>query len=90
MQIHGPSPVHGVKGPHTAPSAGPRSSRPTSASPTDELDISPAAEAAASVAENGEIRQDLVARVRSEIAAGSYETPEKIDAALDRFLNELG
>jgi len=54
------------------------------------LDISPAAEAAASVAESGEIRQDLVARVRNEIAAGTYETAEKVDAALDRFLNELG
>jgi len=90
MQIHGPSQVHGIKGPHTAPSAGPRASRPSSAGPADQLDISPAAEAAASVAEGGEIRQDLVARVRGEIAAGTYETPEKIDAALDRFLDELG
>lgn len=90
MQIHGPSQVHGVKGPHTTPSTGPRASRPSSAGPTDQLDISPAAEAAASVAESGEIRQDLVARVRNEIAAGTYETAEKVDAALDRFLNELG
>jgi hypothetical protein len=30
-----------------------------------------------------EIRVDLVARVRQEIAEGRYETPEKWDAALD-------
>jgi hypothetical protein len=32
------------------------------------------------------IRHDLVARVRREIAAGIYETPEKLDAALARLL----
>ena len=34
----------------------------------------------------GDIRHDLVARVRAEIAAGSYDTPEKWQAALDRFV----
>ena len=32
------------------------------------------------------IRHDLVARVRREIAAGTYDTPEKLDAALARML----
>lgn len=32
------------------------------------------------------IRRDLVERVRTEIAAGVYETPEKLEAALERFL----
>jgi hypothetical protein len=35
------------------------------------------------------IRADLVARVRREIAAGVYDTPEKWDAALDRLLERL-
>jgi hypothetical protein len=34
----------------------------------------------------GEIRHDLVARVREEIAAGTYDTPEKMQAALERLL----
>jgi hypothetical protein len=34
----------------------------------------------------GEIRHELVARVRREIAAGVYETPEKMEAALERLL----
>ena len=91
MQIHGPSQIHGLKGPHTSPSSGVRASRP-SAGPanTDQVDISPAAEAAASAVAGGTVRDDLVSRVRSEIAAGTYETPEKLDAALDRFLNEIG
>jgi hypothetical protein len=32
------------------------------------------------------IRYDLVARVRREIEAGTYETPEKLRAALSRLL----
>jgi hypothetical protein len=35
------------------------------------------------------IRKELVDRVRSEIAAGTYDTPEKWDAALDALLEGL-
>jgi hypothetical protein len=35
------------------------------------------------------IRKDLVERVRKEIAAGTYETPEKWEAALDCLLDRL-
>jgi hypothetical protein len=36
-----------------------------------------------------DIRLDLVRRVRREIAAGAYETPEKWEAALDKLLGHL-
>jgi hypothetical protein len=35
------------------------------------------------------IRKDLVERVRREIAAGTYDTPEKWDAALDCLLDRM-
>jgi len=35
------------------------------------------------------IRTELVQRVRREIAAGSYDTPEKWEEALDRLLDNL-
>lgn len=35
------------------------------------------------------IRRELVERVRREIAAGTYETPEKWEAALDRLFRFL-
>jgi hypothetical protein len=35
------------------------------------------------------IRTDLVERIRREIAAGTYDTPEKLEAALDRMLRRL-
>lgn len=47
----------------------------------------------ASQADRGEgieaIRMDVVARVRAEIAAGTYETPQKIEALLDKLLEDL-
>jgi hypothetical protein len=36
-----------------------------------------------------DIRHDLVARVRRAIAAGEYDTPEKMEIALARFLQSL-
>jgi hypothetical protein len=39
--------------------------------------------------DNG-IRKELVARVRKDIAAGIYDTPDKWEAALDRLLERLG
>jgi hypothetical protein len=35
------------------------------------------------------IRHDLVARVRREIEAGTYDTEEKLDAALARLFERL-
>ena len=38
----------------------------------------------------GDIRFDRVNAIRAAIADGSYETPEKLDMALDRLLERLG
>jgi hypothetical protein len=40
-------------------------------------------------AEDIPIRTELVERVRREIAAGTYDTPEKWELALDRLLDHL-
>lgn len=42
-----------------------------------------------SPAHDADVRQDLVARVRQEIQAGTYDTPEKLEAALDRLADRL-
>ncbi len=36
------------------------------------------------------IRTELVERVRRKIAAGTYETPEKLQLALSRLLDDIG
>ncbi len=55
----------------------------------DALDLSPAAQTRAK-AEAQPVRQDLVDRIRDEIDAGTYETPSKINVAVDRLLSDLG
>jgi len=79
-----------VNGPHSANRTNGSKSNQSTTGPSDQLDISSAGAAAAKAVEGGEIRADLVARVRSEIASGTYETTEKLDGALDGLLNELG
>jgi anti-sigma28 factor (negative regulator of flagellin synthesis) len=37
----------------------------------------------------GKIRFDLVNRVKAEIAAGTYDTSEKMDIALDRMASRI-
>ncbi|MGL4942529.1 MAG: flagellar biosynthesis anti-sigma factor FlgM [Thermoguttaceae bacterium] len=71
--------------------------RETAGKPTisgDELTLSPAAKLSQAMATNrsddasssGPIRFDLVNRVRAEIAAGTYDTPDKMSLAFDRML----
>jgi anti-sigma28 factor (negative regulator of flagellin synthesis) len=36
------------------------------------------------------VRTDLVARIRAEIAAGTYETDAKLDSAADALAKQLG
>jgi negative regulator of flagellin synthesis FlgM len=92
MQVNGPSSVHGAQGinaPHfTQRTQG--SQATTSTQATDRVEISPAAEAASKAAEAGGVRTDLVNSIRQQIAAGTYDTPDKMDAALSRLLDQVG
>lgn len=54
----------------------------------DRVQLSDAAQVLAAAKENP-IRQELVDRVKAEINAGTYETPDKYDAALDELLSDL-
>ena len=92
MQIHGTSHVHGphnINAPH-APFRGQGAQEAPATSSADRVDISAAAEAAIRASEGGEVRRQLVDQIRSQIAAGTYETPAKLDAAVERLLNEIG
>ncbi len=98
-QSHAAQNLRGPHGPNSPTATGPTSN----VQKTDQLEISSEALEAAKLAEaaearaleslkpaDGSIRSDLVARLRQEIAGGTYETADKIDAALDRLLDELG
>jgi negative regulator of flagellin synthesis FlgM len=92
MHVYGPSHLHGaqpVNPPHAA-----RVSKPApsdySGSIQDELDLSDAAQLVDRVREVPEIRHERVAQIRAQIAAGTYETDDKLDIAVGRLLDEIG
>ena len=105
MQIYGPYRVSTAQNATPANRAGkadlasPSAAKQTAA-PVDQLDLSSTSSTQAAsgvnrlastspIAGGGEIRLDKVAQLRREIAGGDYETPEKMDAALDRLLDSF-
>jgi negative regulator of flagellin synthesis FlgM len=92
MHIYGPSQLHGpqaVGAPHGARPAQP-TTRPEAAQIADEVNISDAARLVEQVQQMPEMRADRVDAVRQQIAAGTYETAEKLNAAVERLLDEIG
>ena len=92
MQIQGLGHIHGpqpISAPHTthAPSAPASPSRDSLH--VDQLDISPEADMVSRTRDLPDIRQDRVDSIRQQIAAGTYDTSEKLDIALSRLLDEL-
>lgn len=91
MQINGPSPLSNLSsvkpGARTTGAQAPSPNR--SIDTNDELTLS--SEALSQLSSKGsDFRADKVAQLRAQIADGSYETPEKLDIALDRLLDQLG
>lgn len=91
MQVYGTSYLHGaqaISAPHTARTY---QSQPAQySSPTDELALSPEALMLDRVRDLPEIRADRVQQIRAQIAAGTYETADKLSAAFDNLLDEIG
>jgi negative regulator of flagellin synthesis FlgM len=53
--------------------------------PSDEVELSAHARFLAKMREMPSIREDLVARVRDEIASGQYDTAERLQRALEKI-----
>ncbi len=53
---------------------------------TDRLEVSGAGHL---LKASGDIRTDLVQSIKQQIEAGTYETDAKLDAAVDRLMDEL-
>jgi len=98
MRVNGPAQLHAaqsISAPHTTRGARSTSSL-GSVNSQDEVNISDAAQqidqtqSASSTSASGGIRQDRVASLRAQIASGTYETPDKLDAAVSRLLDAIG
>ena len=91
MEVHGVGSVGGT-GP-IQPAATPRPTGPVEASQAAEVrdadEISEVGKLLDDLSRIPEIRSELVAELRRQIEAGTYETPEKLELAVDRLLSEL-
>jgi anti-sigma28 factor (negative regulator of flagellin synthesis) len=87
--------IHGVRG--TSPASSIVGNKPVTKSVsadapkqmkiTDKVQISGLL---ATLKAGGDIRADKVAAIKKQIEAGSYETGAKMDAAIDRLIDDLG
>jgi negative regulator of flagellin synthesis FlgM len=57
--------------------------------PRDQVEISPLGQMLDGISRLPEIRHERVEEIRRQIAAGTYDTPAKLELALDRMLDEL-
>lgn len=57
--------------------------------PVDQLDFSAEAQMISQNNSAGNIRMDRVNDVRAQIANGNYDSPEKLEAAMTRLLDEM-
>lgn len=55
----------------------------------DRVEFSSHVQHLARLKNGGPVRQDLINRIRTQIAEGTYETPEKLDQAIDEMLSDL-
>lgn len=58
-------------------------------SPKDTLEISKTSRASGSAASQS-LRAERLAQIKASIEDGSYDTPERLEAALDRMFSHLG
>lgn len=91
MQISGPGPASRTSAPSPVPSATMRPATPASAAATeDTVEISDAARLSAETPEPDPLRTRRLDEIREMIENGTYETTERLEAALSRFLAVAG
>jgi anti-sigma28 factor (negative regulator of flagellin synthesis) len=90
MEVNGPGPVNGgqpVQRTSQTTAAQSAEARPTA--PKDELEISSTNSAASEVDLQAEFRAQRIAQIQQEITAGTYETSDKLESAVDRLMESL-
>lgn len=89
--VGGTSPLGGVHPASAASPARPAQAATAAQSPKDELEVSPLAQQLDELSRSttSPMRAARLAQIQAEIAAGTYETPDKLEAAVDRLLDDL-
>lgn len=93
MEVTGAGSIGGagaIRPTQFAPSQGVSQTAPSGlTAPQDEVQISSAARALGELEQTGQIHEARLAEIRAAIADGTYETADKLDAAVDRLIEAL-
>ena len=91
MDVNGPSPIRPSTPVQPAQQAGPvqETTQSEAVEPQDDVDISPAARMLEELDQASDLHQARLDRIKEEIRAGVYETPEKLESALWNLLKEI-
>ncbi|MEX0701114.1 MAG: flagellar biosynthesis anti-sigma factor FlgM [Planctomycetales bacterium] len=95
MDVTGPGSVQGafpVRPVERSTDARPaEAARPAGPQPVrDEVEISSVGRMMENMTHSSEVRGERLAQIKAAIDAGTYETPEKFEAALDKMFREIG
>jgi negative regulator of flagellin synthesis FlgM len=93
MHVYGPTQLHGAQSigsPHGVRNTQPTARTENTSSIHDSVEISDAARLVEQTREIPDIRQDRVDAIRQQIASGTYETEAKLNAAVERLMDEIG
>ena len=63
---------------------------PNSLAPQDEVQLSESAKLLDQISQTPSLRQERIAEIQKAIAEGTYDTDEKLDAAINRMFNQHG
>lgn len=58
-------------------------------SPRDEVEISSLGQMLDEASRTGSLREQRLAQIKSAIEAGTYESPEKLEAAVSRMIERM-
>ncbi len=88
--VGGNNPVQKIYTKPVAKPAETQSSQPTqSTRGADRLELSGVGHLLKTLKAGGDIRADKVADIKAQIASGTYDDDKKLDAAVDRLLDDL-
>ncbi|HUQ69907.1 MAG TPA: flagellar biosynthesis anti-sigma factor FlgM [Planctomycetaceae bacterium] len=92
MDVRGVGSVSGAS-PIRPTSVAPATTSTTAAAqpqfPRDELQLSSAGKLLDQLSQNADVRQERIARIKEAIANGTYDTDEKLEAALSRMFDAV-
>uniref|UniRef100_A0A7C2K153 Flagellar biosynthesis anti-sigma factor FlgM n=1 Tax=Schlesneria paludicola TaxID=360056 RepID=A0A7C2K153_9PLAN len=92
MDVRGVGSVSGASPfrPASGVSAAPETAAPAKPQfPRDELQLSSAGKLLDQLSQNADVRQERLARIKEAIANGTYDTDEKLEAALSRMFDAV-